>query len=185
MQTNQNVPRPFSVLAQAIAYSLGGIFLLDASSTYLTGTPALIGQIFGFAFIGFAFFLAISSFVDKLVAWANRIDIWLFLALFFVAISSLIKTAVESTEYRTFYIVLAAVFLSIVLAAMLFRLFRMGASLRTELGSRVASVRLLRGLGVALSMFALAMVIMQVNAMGGPILYLAISLVCLGVASLL
>ena len=185
MQTNQSVPRPFSVLAQAIAYLLGGVFLLDTTSAYLAGTAALVGQVFGFAFVGFAFFLAISSFVDKLVAWANRIDMWLFLALFFAAMASLIVTAIESTDCRTFYVVLAAAFLSIVLAAMLFRLFKIGASLKAKLGSKAASVSLLIGLSLALSMFALAMVIVQVEIMGGPILYLAMGLVCLGLASLL
>ena len=186
MQTNQNVPSPFAILSQAIAYLLGGIFLFNNSSIYLAGTPgALIGQIFGGIFMGVAFFLVISSFLDNLVALANRINIWLFFALFIVALANLIVIAVESTEYRTFYIVLAASFSLITLAALLFHLRRTGASLVAELGPRVVLTRSLRGVSVALSMFALAMVIGQVNIMGGPILYLAISLVCLGVASLL
>ena len=185
MQTNQNVPRPFSILSQAIAYLLGGMFLFNTSSIYLAGRPALIGQIFGGIFMGVAFFLVISSFFDNLVALANRINRWLFLALFIVAMASLFTMAVKSTEYLTFYIVLAVAFALIVIAAMLFQLRRTGTSLITELGARVVSARLLRVLSVVLSLFALAMVIAQVNIIGGPILYLAIGLVCLGVASLL
>ena len=45
--------------------------------------------------------------------------------------------------------------------------------------------RLLRGLSVALSLFALAMLITQVNVIDGSILCLARGLVCLSVASLL
>jgi len=186
MQTNQNVPRPFYTLSQAIAYLLGGIFLFNNSSIYLAGTPgALIGRIFGGIFMGFAFFLAISSFFDNLVAWANRINRWLFLALFIVAMASLYITVVKSTENLTLSVVLALAFSVIVLAAML---FRTGESLRTELGTlgpRVVLARSLRVISVVLSMFAFAMVIGQVNIMGGPILHLAISLVCLSVASVL
>lgn len=184
MQTNQNGAIPLYILSQAIAYLLGGIFLFT-TSTSLAGMTALMGQIFGGIFMGFAFFLVISSFFDSLVVWANRINLWLFLALFFVAIARLIKMAVNSTEYQIFYIVLAVIFLLLVLAALLFQSFRTGANLRTQVGTRVTSVRLLRGLSVALSMFALAMVIMQVNIIGGPILYMALGLVCLSVASLL
>ena len=186
MQTNQNVPSPFYTLSQAIAYLLGGIFLFNNSSIYLTGTPgALIGRIFGGIFMGFAFFLAISSFVDKLVTCANRINKWLFLALFIVAMGSLYVTVVKATENLTLSVVLALAFSVIVVAAML---FRRGESLRTELellGPRVVLARSLRVISFVLSVFALAMVIMQVNIMGGPILHLAISLVCLSAASLL
>jgi hypothetical protein len=186
MQTNQNVPRPFYTLSQAIAYLLGGIFLFNNSRIYLAGTPgALIGQIFGGIFMGFAFFLAISSFRDNLVGWANRINRWLFLALFVVAMASLYVTVVKSTENLTLSVVSALVFSAIVIAAML---FRTGESLRTELGTlgpMVVLVRSLRVISFVLSVFALAMVLMQVNIMGGPILHLAISLVCLSAASLL
>ena len=185
MQINQNVPRPFAILSQAIGYLLGGVFLSNTCSIYLVGTTALIGQIFGGIFIGVAFFLVISSFFDNLVALANRINIWLLFPLFIVALANLIVIAAESTEYRTFYIVLAAAFSLTTLAAILFQLFRTIARWKTALGSRAAWARLLRGLSVALSLFALAMVIAQVNIMGGPILYLAIGLVCLGAASLL
>lgn len=182
MQTNQNVPRPFYTLSQAIAYLLGGIFLLHNSSIYLAGRPALIGQIFGGIFIGFAFFLAISSIFDKLVALADRINRGLFLALFIVVMGSLYVTVVKATENRTFSVVLALAFSVIVLASLL---FRTRASLRTELGPRVVSAGLLRVISVVLSLFALAIVIGQVNIMGGPILHLAIGLVCLSVASIL
>jgi hypothetical protein len=186
MQTNQNVPRPFYTLSQAIAYLLGGIFLFNNSSIYLAGTPgALIGQIFGGLFMGFAFFLAISSFIDKLVEWANRINKCLFLALFFTAMASLYVTVAKATENLTLSVVLALAFSVVVIVAML---FRTREGLRTELrklGPRVVLTRSLGVISFVLGVFALAMVIMQVNIMGGPILHLAISLVCLGAAFLL
>ena len=184
MQTNQNVPRPFGILLQAVTYLIGGIFLLAVSSD-LVGVTALIGRVFGGIFIGVAFFLAISSFFDKLVTWANRVDMQLFLAIFIVSIANLFVVAIESPGDRTFLTVLALAFSLIVIAAMLFWSFRTEARLRAELGSRAISARLLRRLSVVLSLVALGMVIAQVNVMGGPILYMALSLVCLSVASLL
>ena len=64
MQTNQNVPRPFSLLMQAIAYLLGGMFLFNVSITFLVGAGALIGEIFGGLFMAFAFFLATLENID-------------------------------------------------------------------------------------------------------------------------
>ena len=182
MQTNQNGGHPFLILSQAIAYLLGGIFLCTAT---VAGVPSLVAQIFGGIFIVFAFLLVVASFSSKLIAWTTKINLWLFLALFFVSMASLIKIALELTECRISYIVLAVVFLLLVLAALLFQLFRMGTNLRIQLGTMGAAARMLRGLCVALSLFALAMVIMQVDSIGGPILYLALGLVCLSIASLL
>lgn len=182
MQTDQKVGRPFLLLSQAIAYLLGGIFLSTANATDVVG---LVAQIFGGIFIFFAFFLVVTSFVSNLTDWATRMDIWFFLALFFVSMASLIKTALESVECRFFYIVLAIIFLLLVLAALLFQLYKTAISLRKLFGNRVAVVRMLKGLSVVLSLFALAMVIMQVSIMGGPILYLSLGVVCLSVATLL
>jgi len=184
MQTNQNVPRPFPILLQAMTYLMGGMFLLTVS-TGLGGRIALTAHIFGYIFVGVAILLGISACVGRDVAWANRVDRWFFLGLFFVNSANLIFVAVVSSKYRAFFVVLVFAFLCIVIAALLLHMSRMGARLRTILGSRAVWAWLLRRVSVALSLFALAMVIAQVNVMGGPILYLAMSLVCLGVASLL
>ena len=198
MQTNQNVPRPFPILLQAITYLTGGMFLLTVS-TSLEGRIALTAQILGPIFIGVAILLGISACVGRFVAWANRVDRWFFLGLFYVSLANVIFVAVVSSKYRAFFVVLVLAFLCIVIAALLLNMSRMGARLRavwawllrrgarlrTILGSRAVWAWLLRRVSIALSLFALAMVIAQVNVMGGPILYLAIGLACLGVASLL
>jgi hypothetical protein len=124
MQTNQNVPRPLSLLlSEAIAYLMGGTFLLFTVSTGLVRSAALTAQIFGYIFIGVAFFLVISvisSFFksDKLVAVANMIDRELFLALFLVAAVSLFKMVADS-KCGISYVLLAVVFLLLTGAAAL------------------------------------------------------------------
>lgn len=186
MQTNRNGGHPFFILSQAIAYLLGGMFLCTTSATAdMTGTATLIARAFGGLFIAFAFFLVIASFFNRLVAWATRVNMWLFLGLFFVTMTRLIKTALDTTEFRLLYILLAIVFLFLILGALLFQVLRLGTNLGTQLGSRVAAARMLRMMSVTLSLFALAMMITQIDLIGGPILYLTLGLVCLSVASLL
>jgi hypothetical protein len=124
MQTNQNVPNPFPLLVLAIAYLLGGMVLFDASIGLTAGVEALIGEIFGILFMAAGFFLVISTFFKKLAALANRINFYLLLGLFIVAAADFLIMAVESSEYKVFHIVLAFAFWLLVLAALLFQLFR-------------------------------------------------------------
>jgi hypothetical protein len=124
MQTNQSVPNPFPLLILAIAYLLGGIVLFDASIALTAGVGALIGEIFSILSMAAGFFLVISSFFKKLTALVNRINFYLLLGLFIVAAADFLIVAVESTEYKVFHIVLAFVFWLIVLAALVFQLFR-------------------------------------------------------------
>ena len=42
MEANKNVPRPFTLLMQAIAYLLGGMFLFDASIRFCVGAGDII-----------------------------------------------------------------------------------------------------------------------------------------------
>jgi len=74
---------------------------------------------------------------------------------------------------------LAFAFLLLVLGALGFRLFMLGTDLRTRLGNRPAVATVLRWLSLALSLVALAMVINQIDLIGGPILYATLGLVCL------
>jgi hypothetical protein len=124
MQTNQNVPNPFPLLVLAIAYLLGGMFLFDASIGLTAGVGTLIEEIFGVLVIATGFFLVISSFFKKLAALANRINFYLLLGLFIVAAADFLIVAVESSEYKVFNIVLAFTFWLLVLAALVFQLFR-------------------------------------------------------------
>jgi len=124
MQTNQNVPNPFPLLVLAIAYLLGGMVLFDASIVLSVGVGSLIGEIFGILFMAAGFFLVISSFFKKLAPLVNRINFYLLLGLFIVAAADFLMVAVESSEYKVFHIVLAFVFWLLVLAALVFRLFR-------------------------------------------------------------
>jgi hypothetical protein len=122
MQTNQNVPRPFTVLMQALAYEVGGIFLFDAGVRFLVGAAARIMEIIGVLFMVVGFFLVISLLVERrLAALANTINFQLYLGLFFVTIADLITVAV-SAKYRAPLAVVALVFLLIVAAAMLLQL---------------------------------------------------------------
>jgi len=184
METNQDVPRPFYILSQAITYLIGGMFLLSVSGS-LEGRVAVIAEVFGFILIGGAILFLVSSFFPRLVRWASTVDKQLFLGLFFVNMANLAIIAVTSTKYRAFSVVLVVAFLLSVVVAELFWLVGPGVSLGTRIRSRVAWGGLLRRVSVVLSLFALVMVIAEVNIMGGPILYLAVSLVCLSVASLL
>ena len=124
MQTNQNVPNPFPLLVLAIAYLLGGMVLFDASIGLSVGVGSLIGEIFGILFMAAGFFLVISSFFKKLAPLVNRINFYLLLGLFIVAAADFLMVAVESSEYKVFNIALAFAFWLLVLAALLFQLFR-------------------------------------------------------------
>lgn len=171
---------PFDVVSRAIAYLLGGIFIYGANAT---GPMAWVGHIFGVVFICFAFFVLISSFFNRLGAWAETVHSWFTGGLFIGTVARLIITAVGAKS--AVQIVLAFVFLLLVIGVLFFQSFRHWAGLRRTFGNRVASARMLRGLSVAFGLFALAMVTEKVDALGGPVLYLALGLVCLGIASLL
>lgn len=183
MQTNQNGTVIFHILSQAIAYLIGGIFLW-ASSSSITGGIALVSKVFGGVFIGLAFILVISSFLDRLIPWAKRMNKWLFFALFVVAMARLTIMAVESEELRAVWIVIAVLFLLLILISLVLNMIRIRIDLGASLGTGRASVRILRLISVVLSIFALSMVVLQVNILGGPIIYLAISVFCLSIASL-
>lgn len=174
----------FNTLSQAIAYLLAGIFLFTTSSTVdMTKGNSLTLEIFGGIFMVFAFFLVIASCVDRLTGWANQVQMSLFLGLFAASMACLIVTAVGTHE--SLYIVLTFVFFLSIGGALLFQLFRQGTNLRTQLGSRVAVATLLRRIAFVLSLFALVMVISQIDLIGGPILYLSLGLVCLSISLLL
>lgn len=173
----QNRNQAFTILSQAIAYLLAGIFLFTTSPVVCTL------QIFGVIFMVFAFFLVIASCVDRLAAWTNRVHMGLFGGLFAASAAYLIITAVDTRE--PLYIVLTFVFLLSIVGALLFQLFRQGTNLGMHLGSRVAAATMLRRISVVLGLFALVMVVCQIDLIGGPILYLTLALVFLGVASLL
>ena len=180
--TNQNRPRPFDILSQAIAYLLGGIFLYTAD---LTGTPALTTHILGGIFMAFAFFLGIASFFNGLkglIAWVRSIDMALFLGLFLATLVRLIITAAKGPE-ELLWVVIAFLFLT--LGAFLFHIFRLTINVAAKLGNRVAAAKILKVLSFLLSFFALLIVIMPSNIYGGPIFYLALSVVCLSISLLL
>lgn len=184
METTQGDGRPFTELSRAVAYLLGGMLLVTTTSG-LDGMVRLMGQLFGVIFIVSAFFMAISSLFatsHAVVRWANKINQWLFLALFFTALANLILTAVESPAHRGIYVALAATFFLIILAVLLRRVHTTGVELRSTVGPKLASIRLLTLLAVVLSLFAFAMVIAHVSIMGGPLLYVTIALSCLSVA---
>ena len=124
MQSNQNVPDPFPLLVLAIAYLLGGMFLFSASIGLTATVGTLMEEIFGVLVMAAGFFLVISSFFKKLTALANRINFYLLLGLFIVAAADFVIVAVESSEYKVFHVVLAFVFWLVVLASLLFQLFK-------------------------------------------------------------
>jgi hypothetical protein len=130
MEANQDVPRPFTLLMQAIAYVLGGMFLFDAGIRFLVGAGARTVEVFGVVFIAFGFFLVISSFFNRLTSWANTINFELFLGLFIVTLADLFVVAVESTQYLGFHLIVAVAFSVIVIAAMLFEFIRRRRGLR-------------------------------------------------------
>jgi hypothetical protein len=109
-----NRNRVFNTLSLAIAYLLGGIFLCIADGT---GVLALLAHIIGGIFIGFAFFLVIISLLNRFIAWANLIHMYLFFALFVATLGRLMIVAVGSG--KPLYIVLVAVF-SLLLVLALF-----------------------------------------------------------------
>ena len=170
---------PFDVVSRAIAYLLGGIFIYGANAT---GPTAWVGHIFGVVFICFAFFVLISSFFNRLGAWTDAIHGWFMGALFIGTVARLIVTAVGSKS--VVQIVLAFAFLLLVTGVLFFQSLRHWAGFARTFGNRVALTRILRALSVVFGLFALAMVTEKVDALGGPVLYLALGLVCLGIASL-
>lgn len=178
MQTNQSRLQPFDTLFRAMAYLLGGIFLYTAK---VTGTPVLGAQVLGVIFIVFAFFLVIASFFNRFRAWSRTVNSYLFLGLFIATVARVIIAGVESP--KLLYVVFA--FLVLTLGVSLFHSFRSTRELASNLGNRGAAIRMLRIASFMFGLFAFIMVIMQQNLYGGPVLYLALSVIFLNISLLL
>jgi hypothetical protein len=113
MQTNRN--RGQDLLFEAMAYALGGIFLLTINTS-------LALCIFGWIFIAFAIFLIVESFFNRAIPWGDRIHTLLAGPLFLATAADFIIESVESQQ--ALYIILAAIFLVLLLLAILFQIFR-------------------------------------------------------------
>ncbi len=189
MEENQNNATVFSRLSQAMAYLTGGIFLWVYSSS-VSEEGILIGKIFGAVFILLAFLLLISSILGqfrclaRLKSWANGLDKIFLFTLFIVALASLIIGVLEAEELRTLWIVIAVVFVLLILASLFIYVIMVGRDLRNQLGTRRSSARMLIILAFVLSTFALANIILKADFLGGPLILLAISVVCLSIASI-
>ena len=180
MNTSDNIPRPFSVLSQALAYLIGGTFLFAAE---INGAAIFAAQIMGLVFIATGFFLGIASFINPLLKFANRIDGMLFMGLFITSIGSLIVTIVTG-EYKWFIFIIGA-FLLLVLVSFLFHIIKNTQVAVSRLRSRRAAINILRVISFVLGVFALCLVIFSVNDMGNPVLYLSFSIVCLSASAVL
>lgn len=129
METNQSRPQPFDTLLKATAYLLGGIFLYTAK---VTGTTALVAQVFGVVFVAFAFFLVIAPFFDRLGDWAHRANLWLLLGLFSATLARVVIAGVESPKFL--YVVVA--FLVLTGGVSLFYIYRSIRERALNLGNK-------------------------------------------------
>jgi len=180
----QNRNQVFNALSLAFTYFLAGIFLctiVPSLFTVVLCTP--IFTIFGWIFIIFAFPLAISIFWHRLIPWTTRIHRWLFLALIYVTMADLIIAVLKSRE--SVFMVLTFLFLALTIVALSIGRIRDWTNLRTQFGNRAATAIMLRRASVVLSLVGFFMAACQINLVGGPILYLALGLAFLSIASLL
>jgi len=110
MNTNLNNQ---TLLYEAMAFSLGGIFLLTLNAN-------LTLHVFGWIFIAFALLLIVESFINKISLLHNRIQTLLVYPLFIVTIADFITKAIDS--HQSVYIVLTVIFLLILLVAILYQI---------------------------------------------------------------
>jgi len=116
MKQNQDRSKAISLLFEAVAWSMGGIFLL----TLTTASISLwLNQIVGWLFITFSVFLIIASFRNNLVPWGDKIRVYLAYPLFAVTVTHFITTAFISRQ--SIYVILAIAFLLFLLAAIVFQ----------------------------------------------------------------
>jgi len=110
-----NIRGGITLLIEAIAYALAGLFLL-------TITPNLLINLFGWVFVAFAAFLIVRSLLNKPNLWGDRIDIALAFPLFTVTAADFIIKSVESQQ--NLYIIFAFVFLLLLLLAIMLQIWR-------------------------------------------------------------
>ena len=135
--------------------------------------------------MAFAFIVVIASFFhnrpNRFAAWVNAIDRLLYFGLSVAGLGSVAIAGVKPPQLL--YVV--AAFFVLTLGTFLFHLFRTTTQLALNLGNRGAAIRVLRVLAFIFGFFAFMMVIMQRNLFGGPVLYSALAVVLLSIASLL
>ena len=178
MQMNQTRPQPFDILLQAIAYIIGGIFLYTAK---VDENPILGAQVIGGVFIVFAYFLVTASLFNKLITWARKVDMYLLLGLFIAMVTRLAIAGVEAPEL--YYVIVP--FLIYVVGSLLFHIVKQTKELAKNLRGKNAAIRILRVLAFVFSLFAFFMVLMKISLHGGPVLWLALSVVFISISLLL
>jgi hypothetical protein len=112
----QNENRVFDILFRALAYILGGMFLVVTSST--------LGQVIGWIFIGFAFLLVVMASMDtrrfsSLVNLGNNL---FGVGLFVATVTRVLFTTIQTHE--TSYLVLAIVFGVLIIFALSCQIYR-------------------------------------------------------------
>lgn len=170
MNTDSNIPQPFDILSRAIAYFAGGVLLYNVNLENVS----LSAKVLGIIFIIFAFLLGIASFSGKLKI-AGKVDYCLFIGLFIAALAGL---AIIIQDYRELIWVFVP-FIILIPLSMIFNTWKTTMNEIKEKGRTMAIKRILRTLSLVLSLFALVMVIIPADFYGGPVFYLAISVVCL------
>jgi hypothetical protein len=112
MKQNQDQGRATSLLLDAVAWALGGIFLLTITTATIS---PLINQIIGWLFIAYSVLLIIASFRNNLIPWIEKAEVRVGLAypLFVTTLGDLFIKAAESKQFILVIIVLIISFLLI------------------------------------------------------------------------
>jgi len=108
----QSTNRVFDILFRALAYMLGGMFLVV--------TSGLIGQVVGGIFIAFAFLLVVVASVGTMPAWIGQVHQRFFSSGLLVATEARVIITAAQTG-KTSYLVVAIVFGVLIIAALLFQ----------------------------------------------------------------
>lgn len=116
MKQNQDQSKAISLLFEAVAYSMGGLFLLTLTTALIS---LRLNQIVGWLFIAFSVFLIIASFRNSLIPWGDKGRVWFAYPLFVVTLGGFIIEAVASKQ--SIYVILAIVFLLFLFAGIVFQ----------------------------------------------------------------
>lgn len=167
--------------AQAFAYLFAAIFFLTFE---IKTSPPLVLPIFGGIFLGTSFFLIIAPFCKRLMPWASRIDLWLSGGLLFATLTLLIKAVVEAKKSEAMLVIIVA-WVIILFAQLVYCRVRDIRYEAQRIGDRPVLIQILPLGSVGLSTLAIVLLLLKVNIMGNPALYLAFALIALALASLL
>ncbi len=177
----QNGLEIYHVFLQAGAYLFAGIFFITIRDVNL---PKSGLQIIGYIFLALAFLLVLSPLHSALEMLARKFDKVFLGGLFFATLALLVKTWVDTAGNSNLFIVVL-IFILLLIAVFFYDAFRQMRAIKQQVATMVFSILVLKTISVTISMFALVIILFRTDIMGNPLIWLAVGLLSLSVASLL